>query len=373
LTPVSSSVYILKQTFGSTRTFERLNRVPHSRTLWSNLYSLAFVWLAGSQSIAQTYIDIDSAIVKVEYDGKVAKTVKLEASLVYGFAYSVPMQIAVAEGVELSSLHGSSICNCVSFSIKNGHVMNPDAPGKGFLLIRPKSEDLYQAIDIMGTRAGEVEPVLVAKIKLSCEVYHPVRVSPAIIEVRDGRLLTTELRVEPTEGVTISDVQIVDSNSLLDFAFDAKSQRVSIAEHELPKGTDAGQIALRFNLLFMGQKKQHEAIVAYEPRKPLRLIPKTLTFREVDKKYEAQFVVIGFSLSQSEAPRFLIEQENELGHWNLIDADVRISSFGFGKAVGKLSVEQNSVEFEKDKLLKFRFRSEDESFVLEDIRAVLVR
>jgi hypothetical protein len=325
-----------------------------------------------TNSIAQTYIDIESPI-KVRYDGEDAKTVQLEASLVYGFAYRVPLQIAVSDGVDVSSLHGSTICNCVSFDIKNGHVMDPKAPGKGFLLIRPKAEDLFQVIDILGTRAGEVDPVLVAKIKLACEVFHPLKVSPAIIEVKNGRLTATDILVEPTDEVTILDAQIMDSNLLLDFEYDAKTRRVSVVDRELPQGTDSGQIALRFHLLLMGKKTYYESIVTYEPRKPLRLIPKTLTFREADKKFEARFVVLGLSLSQIEAPRFLVEQEKESGKWTLIDADVHIDTIAFGKAVGKLSIERNSIDFEKDKMPRFRLRNEDSSLVLEDVRAVLVR
>ena len=317
-------------------------------------------------------MDINSPI-KVRYDGEVGKTVQLEASLLYGFAYRVPLQIAVSEGVDVSSLHGSTICSCVAFSIKNSHVMDPKAPGNGFLLIRPKSEDLFQVIDIMGTRAGEVDPVLIAKIKLACEVFQPLKISPSIIEVKDRRLSATELQVEATDEVIISDAQIADSNSLLDFDFDTKTQMVSITDREFPRGTDSGQITLRFDLSFMGQKTQYETIVAYEPRKSLRLFPKTLTFRGREKKYEALFVITGFSLSQSAAPRFILEQEGESGNWTLVDAEVQIDTFGFGKVVGKLLVDQDSINFQKDQMPRFRFRNEDLSLVLEDVRAVLAR
>ncbi len=325
-----------------------------------------------SHSIAQTYIDIDTPV-NVLFDGQDAKTVQLEASLLYGFAYRVPLKIAVSEGVDVSSLHGSTICNCVSFTIKNGHVKKPDAPGRGFLLIKPKSEDLYQVIDIMGTRAGEVDPVLIAKIKLACEVFQPLRVTPAIIEVKERRLMTTEIQVEPTDEVTILETQIADTSSQLNFNFDTKTQIVSVIDRELPEGAETGQIALRFNLLFRGQKKQYESIVAYEPKKPLRLIPKMLTFRDIENKFEARFVITGFSLSQNEAPRFVLEQEKEPSNWALIDADVQIDTFGFGKAVGKLLVKREFIDFQKEPTLRFRLRSEDKSLVLDDIRAVLVR
>lgn len=352
---------------------EKVQKCPSLRRSVEVLILAVFgIAFGATPSPAQSYVDIDS-LVKVKYDGEVAKTIQLEASLTYGFAYRVPIQIEVTEGVEISSLHGSSICNCVSFSIKNGHVMDTKAPGKGFLLIRPKSEDLFQVIDIMGTRAGEVDPHLIAKIKVACEVFHPIKISPEIIEVKNHRLLTTDLKVEAAQDVSILDVQIADSNSILDVTFDPKTQRVSISDRELPVGIDSGQIIFQFNLSLKGVKTQYDSIVAYESKKPLRLVPKTLTFRNLDKKCEARFVIIGFSLSQREAPTLLVEQESGSGNWTLIEANVRIDNFGFGKAVGKLSIEQDSIDFEKDKIAKLRFRNEDWSLVLEDVRAVLVR
>ncbi len=335
---------------------------------------LAIIWvvLATSRSFAQSYIDIDSPI-GIKYDGNASKTIQLEASLVYGFAYRVPLNITVSEGVDVSSLHGSTICNCVSFSIKNGRVMDPKAPAKGFLLIKPKSEDLFQVIDIMGTRAGEVDPVLIAKINLACEVYHPMKLSPAMIEVKDGRLSATDVRVELADEVKILDVQLLDSNSLRNFDFDRKTQRVVVVNKELPQDTDSGQLVLRFNLSLMGQNALYETVVPYEPRKPLRLIPSTLTIRKVDDRYEARFVIVGFSVSQKDPPLLSLEKQIENGNWTLVDADIRVETFASGKVVGKISVAPKSIDFENDKTPKLRLRNEDESVVLEDVRAVLAR
>lgn len=322
--------------------------------------------------MAQAFIDIDSPI-EVRYDGVTAKTLQLEALLVYGFAYKVPVKISVAENLQVSNLHGSTICNCISLSIKNDHVLDSKTPTDGYLLIRPKSEDLFQDIDIMGTRQGEVDPILIAKIKLACEVFQPIRVMPEVIEVKDRRLLKTDIRVELADGLAVLDSQVVDSNSLLKFELDKKTQQVSISDLELPRSAESGLITLRFKISLMGQETLHDSIVAYEPTKPLRLIPKTLTFREVDSTYQTRFVIIGFSSAQSEMPRFFLEQETELGTWDLIQADFHIESFGFGKAVTKLSVDPKSIDLLKDKMPRFRLRNEDKSLVLEDIRAVLVR
>ena len=78
----------------------------------------------------QTVIDLDSKV-EIQFDGTSEDVVNIEASLIDGFAYRLPVELKVGEGVKRDDLVGKTICQCASLQFDLKRIFDSKEVVKG--------------------------------------------------------------------------------------------------------------------------------------------------------------------------------------------------------------------------------------------------
>jgi len=158
---------------------------------------------------AQTVIDLE-AKAAIRFDGKSEVELRVEAALIDGFTYRIPVELTVGDGVELDDLHGKTICQCASLQFDRKSINFETKMVSGQILLRPKSSDLVQILDAYGTPPGELDPVVIGRVKLNCKVYSPVRLTPSVVEVTDKRFPHSSIELHVSKGVEIVEAKMME-------------------------------------------------------------------------------------------------------------------------------------------------------------------
>ena len=74
-------------------------------------FSLIVLFACHTIANGQTVIDLE-AKATIQFDGKTETELRVEAALIDGFTYRIPVELTVSDGVKLDDLHGKTICQC---------------------------------------------------------------------------------------------------------------------------------------------------------------------------------------------------------------------------------------------------------------------
>ena len=125
-----------------------------------------------SVGFSQTPIDLEAKVALL-FDGKAEQDLTLTAELIDGYTYRIPVELRVADGVVLDDLHGRTICQCASMQFDKKSVSGSKEVVTGNILLRPKTSEIAQILDANGTRPGELDPMVIGRVKVKCKIFAP--------------------------------------------------------------------------------------------------------------------------------------------------------------------------------------------------------
>ncbi len=319
----------------------------------------------------QTVIDLE-AKATIRFDGKSESELRVEAALIDGFTYRIPVELTVSDGVKLDDLHGKTICQCASLQFDKKSITSVTEMVTGQILLRPKTSDLVQILDAYGTSPGELDPVVIGRIKLNCKIYSPVRLTPSVVEVTDKRFPHSRIELHVSRGVEIVEAKMSDSNSSIKAVFDHDKNLFQLDARD--SLTDPqGELVADFVFSYKGKKANYVARVPYAPKPAVRVVPSTVTFRVHEDGYIGRLIVIGFGPSETEKPSLMLEKLSNDGAWEKTKVAFEIDHFGFGKAIGRLVLPINQNIVDLDGKARMRLTDLGTNVALVEFDSVLVK
>ena len=322
--------------------------------------------------MGQSVIDFDEKV-EVQFDGKLEADLSLEASLIDGFTYRFPVELSVADGVVLDELTSKTVCQCASIQFEKKSIGATKGIVKGQLLLRPKSIDLHQTLDVVGLRPGELDPVRIGRINVNCKVFSPLRLVPSVVEVKENRFPNSIVDVKLSKGVEVVDAKILDSNGVITGVFKRDESQFLLEFGEAPLKDDQGELLCEMVMSFKGKKATYTANIPYAPKSAIRVIPAIVVFRKTGAGYLGRLAVVGFGPSEKEKPSLALDSLSGENVWQSSDQEFLIDHFAFGKAFGRLVLPDNQLVVTTDMRTRLRLRDKLTGVVLVEFDGVLSR
>ncbi len=331
-----------------------------------------FLWLVYQTTIfGQSVVDLDGEV-EIRFDGKSEVELSIDASLIDGFTYRLPVKLMVGDGVKLDDLSGKTICQCASLQFDKKRVGDEPGDVSGQILLRPKSADLAQTLDAFGTRPGELDPVRIGRVYVNCKVFSPLRFVPAVIEVKDKRFPVSSIALRVSKGVEIVEAKMSDSNSVILAVFESDKNEFRIDLGDAQISDDQGELHAEFVVKYKGKKANYVASIPYAPKPTARVIPSTVTFRLNEGGCVGRLIVIGFGPAETQKPSLLVEKQSKDGTWNKTSMEFAVDHFGFGKAIGRLILPSDQAVVATGSRTRLRLTDKVTSVVVVEFESLLL-
>ena len=320
---------------------------------------------------AQAVIDLEVKAT-IRFDGKSESELRVEAALIDGFTYRIPVELTVSDGVKLNDLNGKTICQCASLQFDKKSIAGQNEVVTGQILLRPKSSDLVQILDAYGTTPGELDPVIIGRVKLNCKTYSPVRLTPSVVEVTNKRFPHSSIELHVSKGVEIVEAKMSDSNSTIKAVFDHDKNLFQLDAGDSLTDPE-GELVADFVFTYKGKKANYVARVPYAPKPAVRVVPSTVTFRaHVTDGYVGRLIVIGFGPSETDKPTLMLEKLAN-GVWEKTNIEFEIDQFRFGRAIGRFVLPSNQTLVDSDERVRMRLVDKGTNITFVELGGVLVK
>jgi hypothetical protein len=286
---------------------------------------------------------------------RIGEVLGIHAEIIDGFSYRFPFSISTdSDQIELNSLTGESICNCVQVRFEKG-LLSRNSTASGYVFLRPKSGQLVEGVKIRGFRSDGFDPLagesdnVALVFALMVKVISPVELSERHLLVEDGKLQKTEVKLKVAEGVSIKSLSGSTSETGLQVATNSNFSDLTFIE---TKPLTEGRIFLDFELEKQGVIGKSSQEIVYGERLKTRIVPSILFFDKHQDKPQQKCLVVGPELLAGNvadlALEILVRQPNrpewgpcsikpELATKDVINAD---------KAILRLTIE-DKVDLEK--------------------------
>lgn len=268
--------------------------------------------LAQSLCFAQTTIDLN-AKVDLQFDGKTELDLSLSAELIDGFTYKIPVELRVADDVSLNDLNGQTICQCASLQFDKKSIAGSKDLVTGNILLRPKSSEMAQILDANGTRPGDLESVVIGRVKVKCKIYAPLSLVPSAIEITDGHVPISKIEVQVSEEVEILEATMSDSNSVMVATFDPKDRlfRIVPMSSGLSLKDSEGELSAAFVISYKGKKANYAVRIPYAPKPAARVIPSTVAFKVHEERLSRKAGCARFRSFRQRCPSIIAREKVE--------------------------------------------------------------
>lgn len=320
----------------------------------------------------QSVIDLDAKVM-LRFDGKSEAELRVEAGLIDGFTYRIPVELRVDEGVKLEDLHGKTICQCASLQFDKKSIADQKEVVTGQILLRPKSGDLAQILDAFGMRPGELEPVRIGRVKVDCKVYSPLRLVPSVVEVKDNRFPVSSIALRVSNGVEIIEAKLSDSNSAITAVFEREKNQFRLDLGDAPLPDAEGELVAEFEFIYKGKKANYVASIRYAPKAAVRVVPSKVSLRVHEDGYIGRLVVLGFGPSDTAKPTLMLEKQLSDGTWEKTNVELVIDSFGFGKTIGRFVLPNNQTIVDSEAKARMRLIDTGTNVAVAEFEIVLVK
>ena len=330
---------------------------------------LSFFWISLFASSHESVVYGQGAItlesnLKVELNATKPRTIELTATLIDGFTYRIPFESTSNEESDFLNLHGQTICQCASIQFDRESISSNETLS-GVVLLKPKSADLAQTIDIYGTPRGEADPSVICVVRVKCKVFSPVKLIPSVVEIKEGRFPFEFIEVKSSAGVVINSASLSDSNNQVLGNFDFERTGFELSNTEFSHANIDGELTARFQFTFRDRVGEFSARLPYASKAPIRVIPKNVAIQKNDGQHVGRCILLGFSPGDQVSPMIHVELlENDA--WRKTDGQCRVDEFAFGRAMLHVSFSDSDRESIEKNRSKLRFVDSESEQVLAE-------